>query len=214
MAEITRLNLNGREEIGKNACKQLRKSGKVPVNLYGHGQTPASLTAAQRELSDVLEVDTQFLEVTIDGKAETALIREVQYDTYGQEVLHVDLLRVDADEAVEVEISITLRGIPKGASEGGVLERFLTHARIKVAPRDVPDAFELNVAELGIHDSIQLKDLVLPPKAELADDPEKAICAVVAKREEPEPAAEGEEPEIAEPEVAGEDAPKKEGDSD
>ena len=113
MAEKTKLNLERREQIGSNACRGLRKEGKTPVVIYGHGQETVPLAADTRQLSDVLAQRAQFLEVAIGDETETALIREVQYDVYGQDVVHVDLVRVDIDEPVVVSVPIELRGLRK-----------------------------------------------------------------------------------------------------
>ncbi|MFH0944191.1 MAG: 50S ribosomal protein L25 [Planctomycetota bacterium] len=211
MVDVTKLNLSVREKVGTNAARRLRKEGRVPANLYGHGKPSASLSVDRRELADALGGNAQFMEVTIDGESDTALIREIQYDTYGLQVLHIDFERANIDEPIEISVPIILRGRSKGVQEGGILERFMDHMEIKVAPRYMPETFEVSVAALEIGDSILVGSVEIPESAVLVDDPERPICAVLAPRVEAELVGEGAEVAAGEePEVVGGKKPDEE----
>lgn len=207
MADLTRLEMEKRSDAGSNASRRLRNQGRVPAVLYGHGQGTVALTTPRKELEEGL-AHAQFFELSVDGKVETAIAREIQYDTYGQEVLHVDFVRTDLDEKVDVQVALEMRGIPKGASAGGVLQTLENDITLRVAPRHMPDLITLSVAGLDVGDSILAGDVKIPEQAELVDDPEKVLCTVTAKtaaaEEEAAEAAEGEGE--AEPEVVGKKA--------
>ncbi len=210
MANVTTIEVSKRDKIGSNASKQLRKSGRIPGVLYGHGQESVPITADGRSLEATLHTHAQFVELSIDGAVETALIREVQYDHYGQHVVHVDFVRVNLDEPIEVHIQVEYRGMPKGVSAGGVLQRFLTEVPIRVAPRYIPDEFIVNVSHLDVGDSILMGDVELPASAELVGDPSKPICSVVSSTAQ---VVATEEADTSEPEVVGQKPGDTEGES-
>lgn len=202
MAELTRLEMEKRTEAGSNASRRLRKSGRVPAILYGHGLESLSLATPRRALEEGL-AHAQFFELSVDGSVETAIVRDVQYDTYGQDVQHIDFVRVDVDEKVEVEIPLELRGIPKGASQGGVLQTFVTEIKLMIAPRYIPEEIVISVAGLDIGDSILAGDVKIPEQAELIDEADKPICTVTEAAAEEEPTESEDGEGTSEPEVVG-----------
>lgn len=182
MSEPIRLATKTRTALGRNAVKHLRKEGHVPSVIYGHKEAPVSISVEERRLQDALKHHVHFLELDLDGTIETALLQDLQYDAFGQHILHADFLRVDIDEPVDVSIGVELRGHPKGASEGGILQRFLNEIRVRCAPRIIPDLVEVDVSGLGVHEQYLLKDVKLPDGVKLVDDPDKALCAVVTQK--------------------------------
>ena len=114
--EVTKLKVTRREALGSNSMRHLRAAGQVPAVLYGHKQDPVALQASAHELAEVLGTHAQFMELDIEGATETAIIREIQYDAFGHEVLHLDFVRVSMDEQVEVPVAIELVGHAKGVA--------------------------------------------------------------------------------------------------
>ncbi len=223
MAQIQKLESTRRTEIGKHAMKRLRGAGRTPAILYGHGQESVAISLDGRVLRKALDHHARFVELAVDGKVETALVREVEWDTYSQDVLHIDFLRVNADEPIVVTVPIAVRGTPKGAGEGGVLEVFIHELPIKVKPREIPERVEVNVAELKLHDQVLAKQLTLPSGVVLAVDGEKPVCGVVSVKIYEAPvaaAAEGDaaaataaatptEPEVVQKKKEKEEEPKE-----
>ena len=111
-----------RSALGSRANKRLRDSGKVPGVVYGHKEAVVPVSLPKKELVNHLNHGTHVFDLSLDGKAEKVLVKEVQYDHLGIEVLHIDFARVSADERVEVTVPLELKGEPAGESEGGVLE--------------------------------------------------------------------------------------------
>lgn len=208
--KIIQLAASPRAGSGRNPSRQLRKSGKVPVVLYGHKKEALSLQVDGFELSRAMAKHVRFVELDVGGTVETALIKDVHHDVYGNEIHHVDFMRVDLDERIVVEVPVELRGMPKGAAEGGVLEHFMNEVKIRCATRDIPEMIEIDVSGLMLHQSILVKDLPLPKGAELAENPDKPVCGVVSAYVAPvAAAAPAEGATSAEPEVV---AKKKEAD--
>ena len=192
-----------RTEMGSRKARALRAKGLIPTVLYGHGQDTVALTLNEHEVELAVHHGERLLEVEVDGKAENALIKDVQFDTFGQEILHLDLTRVDLDERVTVTVPIVLRGTPAGASEDGVLQQSANEVEIECMVRSIPDEIRVIVNDMKVGDSFHLRDLGLPEGATLVGDPEAMVCSVTVIAEEV-PAEEEAEEGGAEPEVIGE----------
>jgi large subunit ribosomal protein L25 len=191
-----------RIQIGSRVVSRLRKEGMIPAVIYGHGQATESITLNEHEVELTVRRGERLLELDLEGRKETAMVKEVQYDTYGQRILHIDLARVNLDERVHVTVPIILKGTPAGVSEqGGMLQQVAGEVTIEVTVRAMPEHIDVLVGKMKVGDHLTMADLPLPAEAKLLDDPELmvAIVTVVAEEEEAAP-AEGE----AQPEVIGE----------
>ena len=103
------LNAAVRTEVGSNAVKQVRKAGRIPAVLYGHGEQNVNLSLAGDEVHALIRHGSKLVDLKGDV-ADTALIRDVQWSTFGTDVLHVDLARVSADERVHVTVPVEVKG--------------------------------------------------------------------------------------------------------
>ncbi|MFQ5414728.1 MAG: 50S ribosomal protein L25, partial [Phycisphaerae bacterium] len=141
----------------------------------------------------------------LDGVARSYLIKSVQYDHLGHEPIHVDLARVDMDERVTVNVGIELRGVPKGVSEGGVLDQQIADIEISCRVTDIPETLHPVVTALGLGESLLVKDLELPPGVTALAEPDARVATVrapAAAVEEEAVSAEAEEA-AAQPERIG-----------
>jgi large subunit ribosomal protein L25 len=200
MAEL--LHVEQRKDHGKRNNVRLRRSGKTPAVLYGHGEEAVSLILAAEELEASLRHGAKV--VDLDGAASgKALLQDVQWDTFFHQVLHVDLLRVRAGERVTVDVPIELRGESPGAGNGGVVEQMIHSVEIEVALDVIPDKLHVNINNLQIGDQLAIKDIIdLPAGATVnMDEDEMIVHCIMPSAEEEEAAAE--EGAVAEPEVIG-----------
>jgi large subunit ribosomal protein L25 len=199
MSEL--LNVEQRQSLGKRNNERLRRAGRLPAVLYGHGEECVNLSLAADQLEASLRHGAKV--VDLDGAASgKALLQDVQWDTFFQHVLHVDLLRVRAGEKVKVDVPIELRGEAPGSREGGVVEQMVHSIEIEVALDVIPDKLHLNINQLQIGDQLTAADIEdLPPGATILDDADIMIvhCVEPTGDEEIEGAEEG----AAEPEVIG-----------
>ena len=204
-----------RTEKGTHAARRLRKQGLIPGILYGHGEETLSLTFQSHEVELAVLHGERLLTIDVEGQSENALIKEIQYDTFGQDILHLDLTRVDLNERVEVTVPVVLRGTPAGLDEGGVLQQVTNDVNIECLVRSIPEEFRVMINELNVGDSLQLSDIELPEDAKLLDDPDTVLCSMNVVAEEEVAVAEEEGEGAGEPEVIGEKAEeegeKKEG---
>ncbi|MSR80166.1 MAG: 50S ribosomal protein L25, partial [Gemmataceae bacterium] len=161
MLANTILKVEARTELGKRRVSRLRKGGKVPGVLYGHGQEAISLVFNGKEFSALLMGGTRVIDLARGTEIEKAVIRDVQFDHLGMEILHVDFARVSADERIKVDVPVEIRGISPGVTSGGILEHLLHSLHIECLASAVPESIRLRVDELQKGQSIKVKDLKL-----------------------------------------------------
>lgn len=205
MAET--LNVTKRESRGKREAKRLRLAGSIPAILYGHGEENRSLAVGGDEMASVVRHGSRVVELK-GAVNEKALIRELQWDTFGKHVLHVDFARVSEHERIEVKVTVELRGQAVGVKDGGVVEHFIHEVEIECEALSIPDKIDLNINDLKVGDSLAASDLKLPPGVTLVSDPDAIVVHCVEAREESE---EGGVAGAAEPEVIGRKAGDEEG---
>lgn len=201
-----------RSALGSRANKRLRDSGFVPGVVYGHKEAVVPVTLPKKEISTHLAHGAHVFDLNLSGKSEKVLVKDVQFDHLGIEVLHVDFARVSLDERVEVTVPLELKGTPKGEADGGVLQQIVAELEIECVVTDIPDVITHNVADMAIDDVLHIKDLKLPAGAKAMQDADLIVAMV--KVIEEEAAAGAAEGETAEPEVIGrkaEDAEAAEG---
>jgi large subunit ribosomal protein L25 len=190
-----------RESLGSRKVKRLRDQGLIPGVVYGHKEAVVPVTLPKKELTTHIDRGAHVFDLTLDGKAQKVLVKDVQYDHLGLEILHIDFARVSLDERVEVTVPLELKGTPKGEAEGGVLQQIVAELEIECLVTDIPDRITHNVSEMAIDDTLHLKDVTLPPGAKAMQDPDLIVAMVkVIEEEAAAPAAEA---ESAEPEVIG-----------
>ncbi len=187
MSQSVQLAAEPRAASRKKGAKALRKSGRVPAILYGHGSEPRAVSVGGFELERLLEriqAESTIVEVTLGTRALKALIREVQRHPLKPGILHVDFQEIHADEKIRLEIHVHLVGTPEGVrNQGGVLDQVLRTVEIEVLPADIPEHVELDVSALMIGKSLHVSDLAIP-KVEILTDPTLTVATVVAPRVE------------------------------
>jgi len=198
---------NPRSELGSRANKRLRDAGLLPGVVYGHKEAVVPVTLPRKELVSHLNRGAHVFELALEGKNERVLVKEVQYDHLGLEVIHVDFARVSLDEKVEVTVPIELKGTPKGEADGGVLQQIVSELEVECLVTEIPDAIRHNVSELALNEVLHIRDLKLPPGVRAIPDGEVIVATVKEIAETEVAPAEG---ETAEPEVIGRKAGEEE----
>jgi large subunit ribosomal protein L25 len=203
-----------RQDVGKGASRRLRRtSEKVPGIIYGAGQDPQSLTLNGFQLSKAMQQESffsQILNVSVEGDSQQAIVRDLQRHPANEKVLHIDFLRVRADQPIDVNVPIHFINEEqcKGVRlEGGVVSHNLTDIEISCLPADLPEFIEVDIAELGVGEAIHQSDLVVPSgvtivQLALGEDHDISVVTVneprVSAADEP---AEGEEQAPEQPEA-------------
>ena len=214
MAQQANLKAATRTTTGKGAARALRREGKVPGVIYGHGRDAEPVvidTGALQKMLLGISAATTIVDVAVDGRAPVkALIREIQrHSLRPAEIIHLDLYEVRGDEEITLEVPIRLIGVPDGVRNfGGVLDHVLRDLEIEVLPSDIPEHVDLDVTALAIGHSLFVRDLRVE-KGRILNDPDTPICTVVAPRSEEAPAVVEEAP-AAEPELIRKPKPEDE----
>ena len=203
-----------RDELGTRKVRRLRERGMIPGIIYGHGKKAQPITLSEHDVELAILHGERLLALNLDGKEQNVLIKDVQYDTFGHEVLHVDLTRVNLDERVEVTVPIVLKGTPEGVTaEDGVLAQIAPEVRIECTVQAIPEEINVMVTEMKVGDHLSMGELSLPEGAKLLGDPDAPVATVrvIVEFE----AAPPEEEEPSGPEVIGEkEQPEAEGESE
>lgn len=203
--ETASLKSEPRKTEGTRHARALRKVGKLPVVIYGHGEPPEAVSLSQHDVEIALKHGARTLKVDIRGESKPYLIKEVQYDHFADTPIHLDLARVDLNERVRVKVGIELRGVPKGVADGGVLDQSMGQIEIECLVTDIPDTLHPFVTQLALGESLYVKDMQLPPGVVAVADPNDRIATVrkIVETVAAAAPAEGEEAAVAEPERIG-----------
>lgn len=209
MSEV--LNVTVRDTRGKRNARRMRREGKVPAVLYGHGEAVISLTVSAEEVGGVVRHGARV--VDLDGAVkEKAFIRELQWDVYATHVVHLDFARVSADEKVQVEVNVELRGEAPGTKDGGVVTQMVHHVEIECPVIAIPEKLTVSIKGLNLGSSLTAAEIELPAGATLISNPDAVVvqCAL-PKQEEEITTGMG---ESLEPEVIGRQAAEEEADEE
>jgi large subunit ribosomal protein L25 len=190
-----------RKELGTRANRRLREAGMLPGVVYGHKEAIVPVTLPKKEVVDHLTRGAHLFDLTLDGKNEKVLVKEVQYDHLGMEVIHVDFARVSLDEKVKVTVPVELKGEPKGAADGGVLQQVIKELEVECLVTEIPEAIRHNVSEMALNDVVHIRDLKLPAGVKVLLDRDLIVATVKEILEVAAPVAA--EEGAAEPEVIG-----------
>jgi large subunit ribosomal protein L25 len=203
MAESVVLVTQPREGRGSQSARQLRRKGFIPAVVYGHKEETLCVTLQADELETAIRHGVRVVDLKANGKEEKALIREVQWDHLGKELLHVDFTRVAVDERIVVTVPLELRGVAPGVNAGGTLDQPIHALSVECLAISIPESIRVNVGELQIGGAIHVRDLVLPAGVKAMSDPDAIVVHVTTKLTEPAAPVAAEAPEQAEPEVIG-----------
>jgi large subunit ribosomal protein L25 len=189
---------------GSRVARRLRALGRVPAVIYGHKQAVVPISLGRHDVLRMLKSHGHLADLDVGGTTETVLIRDVQWDHLGKEVLHLDFSRVSAEEIIETEVAVELRGQAAGLANGGILEQLVRSLSIKCKAGAIPDSLKIDISNLQVEEGIHVRDLVLPPDVTVSADPDVLIVHVVVRAAQPEPVEAGAEaavqPEVIKPE--------------
>ncbi|MFC2134039.1 50S ribosomal protein L25 [Bacteroidota bacterium] len=214
MLEIN-LDVAKRSRTNKGAINQMRRDGKVPGVFYIKGEEPLTFVVSEKDLKPlVYTAETRIVNLKVDdAEPKRAVLRDIQFDPVTERILHIDLMGLTAGQSLHLQIPILLEGTAKGIKEGGILQHQLHKIEIECLPKHIPRHIGVEVTELGIGDSIHVKDLEVEDIKILTNE-DVTVVSVIQPRVvvEEEPALEEEigEEEQAQPEVIGKGKPEEE----
>lgn len=183
-----------RKQPGTRQSRRLRAEGRIPGCLNQddkHGRLDIHIE--EHNFLGTRRRHTHLYEIEVEGEKELqmAVVRELQWDTFGEKIIHIDFKRVQRNVKTESEVELEFVGTPKG----GILNHLVTHVTVNCVPLLIPDSIEVQVGKLELGNSVYMRDLVMPEGVELVGEPDEKVAVVVlAARPEVEAApAEGED---------------------
>jgi large subunit ribosomal protein L25 len=197
MSQAATLAAQPRTGTGSRAAAKLRKQGFIPGVVYGHKQPVAHIAVSAEELNRAIRVlHARTFNLTLDGKSETVLVKELQFDHLGDTMLHVDFERHDLTETVNVVVPVELRNAPK-ATGGGVLDQPLHKLHVACTLGNIPEAIRVDITNLTLGHPIHVRELALPEGVTATDPPEAVVVQLKLPGQEAVAAeATGVEPEV------------------
>lgn len=187
MSEMT-IEVQPREEHGKNASRRLRAAGRIPAVVYGAGLEPAAIHVGERKIQELLrqgmgENTVFLLKLSDSGKSRHTIIRDMQLDATNGQMIHIDFQRVKMDEEVRVTVPVEIHGVPYGVkTDGGMLDFITRELEISCLPGSIPAHLDLDVTELHVGQHVEAKDLEIPEGVTLLDEPERVIVSIAGKQ--------------------------------
>jgi len=181
----TPLPVTAREPSGSRAARRLRRTGQVPGIVYGGGQEPVSFLVGGRELRHALADAGAVLDLQLDGaKGQPVVLKELTRHPVSGELMHVDLLRVRLDVAIQAQVPLELTGVDDapGVKAGGILEQPLREVTVEALPTTIPDVIHHDVGSMGVGETITLAALTPPAGVTIIGDPDTLIATITASR--------------------------------
>jgi large subunit ribosomal protein L25 len=211
MSDAVKIRVEPRDPVknkgtGSRVARRLRGRGLIPAVIYGHKEAVVPITVTRDDVLRLVKVPGRLADLDVNGKAETVLIRDVQWDHLGKEILHLDFARVSAEEVIETEVALELRGQAAGIAAGGIVEHLVHTLRITCRAGSIPDSIKMDISHLEIDQGIHVRDLTLPPDINVKADPDLLLVHVVMRavveeeKPEPEVAEAPVQPEVIKPE--------------
>jgi large subunit ribosomal protein L25 len=177
----TKLTIAPRDTGSSRATRRLRREGRVPGILYGGGDEPLAFQVDARELRHALAAAGAVIELSLDDKKTSAVLKDAQRDAVRGETLHVDFLRVDINRSIQSVVPVVLLGEEDapGVKEGGVLEHITREVTVEALPNDIPESLTYDVSEMQINDTVTLSEVTPPAGVTLVDDLEETVIATL-----------------------------------
>jgi len=183
--ETTTLQAEVRDSRGKGPARRLRAQGKLPGVFYGPGVEPTPLTLSPKELEKALRGErgrNVVFKLSVGGKDELAMVKDVTTDPVSQELLHVDLYRVFEDNVLEIDVPFHTQGRAQGVVMGGVLNVTRRTLPVRTTPANIPVSIDVDVTHLAVKDTISVEQVPLPEGVECSLAPKLTLVIILEPR--------------------------------
>jgi large subunit ribosomal protein L25 len=198
---MTTLQATERTEFTNSAKRKIRESGKIPAVIYGKATESTPVVLDSIELIKTLreEGKNSIINLDVNGSSHAVMLYDMQKDPLKNEIVHADFHIVDMKSDVQVEVPIHLTGEALGVKDGGVLQQPLHEVTITAKPGDIPQAIDVDITNLGVNETLLIKDIPNNGNYSFVQDEEQVIASVLPPQQEEEIDS-GEEQEAGTPE--------------
>lgn len=199
--EVPVLEAQPRERLGTRYAKRLRTTGRLPAVIYGHGSQPTHVSVDEKTTLAALRRGLHVFNVKLGDTSETCLVKDLQFGWLGDNVVHIDLARVNLDEEVTVSVTIHFIGVPESSKRvGAVLTHDISELELSCKVRDIPESIRVDLTHM-VGDLLTVAQLKLAPGLTAVSNPHSALARVVLVLEEATGEAATTATAAAEPEV-------------
>jgi large subunit ribosomal protein L25 len=167
-----------RKQVGSRNARALRAEGRIPASLDKDDKLDhCDIHIEEHGFLATRRRHTHLYEIEVEGQKglQMAVVRELQWDTFGEQIVHIDFKRVQRDVKTNSEVELEFLGVPKG----GILNHLVTHVTVRCVPTLIPDVIEVQVGHLELGNSVYLKDLKVPEGVEIIGNKDQKIAVVV-----------------------------------
>ncbi len=193
-----------RDLEGSSNSRRLRGTGTLPGVVYGGGKDPVPVQVDSHAFELILHhhsSESLLIEINLEGEGDISVfVKDVQHHPVTSDLLHVDLMRVEANKPIQVDIALELTGEVAGVKAGGVLDQVMHSIGVECLPGDLVETIEIDVSALEIGQSLSVSELTLDSKLKVLVDGEAIVAAVHGAQSEEEDEADD---AASEPEVIG-----------
>lgn len=218
--EQIELNATVRKTTGNSPARELRRGGQIPAVLYGPQTEPILLSVNIKELEQIFKrgnIGSIILNLVIqNGQKITkpAMIKELQSHPVSGNFIHIDFYEIDMQRKINVMIPVVTKGRSKGVESGGMLQIVRREIEVLCMPGDIPSAFEIDITDLDIGDSVHIEEIALGDNVELLNDVNFTVVTILSPKMEEEVVEEEEEEALEGEAAAAEDSDDKGADSE
>lgn len=163
-----------RKDLGRGNSRRLRVEGKIPAVLYGGTGEPVGITLDHNKVNKALEDEATYshiLTLRIDGKDETAILKDMQRHPSRPIILHMDFQRVTESQKIKVHVPLHFlnQETSVGAKRGGVITHAMVDVEVTCLPARLPEFIAIDMAKLDIGQSVHLSDIKVPPGVQIVE---------------------------------------------
>lgn len=179
---VIAINGEPRESLGKKSSKAIRRAGRIPCVLYG-GADPVHFSVEPNDVKDIIYTPAfKLAEITIDGKTDKAILKDVQFHPLTDEVTHIDFLRLVDGQPLKLEVPVRFVGNAPGVKVGGKLQQALRKVKIKTTPAHIVDQVVLDVSKLEMGQSVRIRDIQPQEGVTVMNSPGIPVASVEVPR--------------------------------
>jgi len=193
MSELA-LQVELREQLGKNVCRRLRGAGRVPAVVFGRGMASVPVSLDAKEFTQaVAQAGGQNHIFSLKGAAglegAPVIVSDVVRDRFKGTPIHVDLHKVNMQEKVKVKVPVNLVGTAIGAKEGGLVDFSMHELEVECLPTRIPEQIDVDVTDVALGHSLHVGDVVAPEGVVILDDPNASVISILGRKAAEEEAA-------------------------
>lgn len=193
------LTVTVRKEKKKGPARRYRSMGNIPAIIYGHSEDSIPILVNSNEFNTKFKKisENTLINLQTETRNHEVLVKDFQEDLITGSILHIDFYEVEKGRALKTHVPVHITGTSEAVKEGGILETFLHELEVECLPKDIPEQILVDITNLGLGQSIHIKDLNTSEGVRILNSEDQVICLVARKKiEEEKPAEEVEEESV------------------